>query len=211
MPSNSLIPWFAALAGAWAAVGCLEKHELFQDVSGSGGVLPASAGASGAGGLAGVGLVAGGGAGGQPPRAQVGDACVTDSDCVSGAWCGDGTCTACAPKASCRAGFTSVKRNGCDACAPPNECTTDLNCGEEMKCFAGQQCDPGCDGSPSCCHGNICGDAECGPPVDLDCSVVGCSDWGSCVGTAQVEKCDCEDEAFRCELTGGANQCEQSP
>jgi hypothetical protein len=170
--------------------GCLDNHELFREVEASS---------------------AGGGGGGPAARSPAGGPCNADQDCVSTTWCADRTCTPCPPSTRCRARFSAVTRNGCTWCAPPNECLKDSECGEQMLCYAGAQCAPGCDpADPACCFGNLCGDPNCGPPTDLDCSVVGCSDGGMCVGTAKVEDCECDEETQKwlCATSTGQNQCQ---
>ena len=79
-----------------------------------------------------------------------------------------------------------------------------------MVCYAGLQCRPGCQNDPACCYGNLCGDANCGAPTNLDCSKVGCADGGSCIGTARVDECECDEELFvwGCAMNTGSNQCQ---
>ena len=175
------------------AVGCLQTHQLFQGVTTNGGSagMPAT------------------GRGGPPMmRFPAGDPCSADTDCMSGSWCMQGICTTCGAATDCREGFSPAARNGCSWCAPPNECVTDTSCGDGMQCFPGSQCEPGCR-DLTCCHGNLCGDPECGPPDQLDCSVVGCPDGNACMGTSQARDCRCDHHQWTCDMSDGANQCEQ--
>ena len=181
--------------------GCLQTHELFQEVTGSGG-MGASAGTPGVTGGP------GGRSGGPTQRFPAGDPCQADTDCFSGNWCMQGTCTTCGAATDCRDGFGPAARNGCSWCAPANECVTDASCGDGMKCFPGSQCEPGCS-ELTCCHGNLCGDPDCGPPDQLDCSVVGCPDGNPCMGSAQAHNCRCDHHGWMCDMTDGANQCDQ--
>jgi hypothetical protein len=169
--------------GTW---GCLQEHQLFRDVE-------AGAGASSA-----------------PAKHGLGEACARDEDCVAASWCAEGTCSACPAATRCRDNFSAIKRNDCTWCAPPNECLADAECGDDGVCHAGLQCLPGCHDDPSCCFGNLCGDASCGRPTNLDCAQVGCPDGGSCVGTGRVDDCECEDPAlgWSCATVTGANQCQ---
>lgn len=194
-----------------AAAGCVEEHELFRDVAGGGGQSPGvagqAAGGAGTGASSGVSSTAGGpsgGVGAQVARSPAGGPCSLDADCESGTWCRSGACAACAPPGTCRDGYDLVKRNGCGWCVPPNECTSDADCGD-VRCFAGLQCEAGCEGDPLCCYGNHCGRPECGRPTNLDCSVVGCADGGACVGTASVQwgDCGCDDSGWHCDMHDG--------
>jgi hypothetical protein len=209
MHSPSLRTWLAGFtAAAWAvlAAGCVEEHELFQQVAGAGGMRAGAAGQAGGGAGAGAGSSSSGGtpsgaAGAPATRSPAGGPCTLDSDCESGTWCRGGTCTTCTAAGTCRTGFNLVKRNGCDWCVPPNECTTDADCGD-VRCFAGLQCEAGCEGDPLCCYGNHCGKPECGRPTNLDCSIVGCMDGGSCVGSVSVQwdQCGCDDSGWHCDM-----------
>lgn len=167
--------------------GCLQNHELFQDVAES---------------LPDAGAVEG--------RAA-GDACTRDEDCLTGTVCNDQICTPCPTSTRCRENFSALKRNGCTWCTPQNECLSNDECGGGMVCYPGLQCLPGCDGDLSCCFGNLCSDPSCGAPPNLDCSRVGCADGSSCVGAGVVDGCACEPSThqWQCMLQDGENECEQ--
>lgn len=151
-----------------------------------------------------------GGRGGPPMmRFPLGSHCASDADCTSGTWCVSGMCSSCDSPTDCRDGYSATARNGCSWCAPPNECVTDASCGDGMLCFPGNECEPGCQ-DLTCCHGNLCGDSECGPPSDLDCSVVGCADGAPCMGSAQARNCRCDHRQWMCDMSDGQNQCQHT-
>jgi hypothetical protein len=205
MLSRNILAALAVSCLPALAAGCLQTHQLFQEVNGTGGLGAAGSAASGRGGQSGNF----GGPGGPPMmRFHPGDPCSADTDCVSGSWCMQGTCTTCGAATDCRQGFNAVARNGCQWCAPPNTCVTNESCGDGQICYPGDQCEPGCS-DLTCCHGNQCGDPECGPPDQLDCSVIGCPDGNPCMGTAQAQNCRCDHHQWMCDMSDGANQCEQ--
>lgn len=177
---------FIGLLACGGVAGCFQNHELFVELADAGPSDPPDV-----------------------PKKALGEPCDVDTECITSGWCTEHLCTACPSISGCRPGFNVIRRNGCDWCAPPNECITDSACGGQQKCYAGLQCEPGCNGALTCCHGNLCGDRGCGTPIAADCSKVGCADGGRCVGTATVSECECEESAgWSCSTTGGSNQCE---
>jgi len=109
-------------------------------------------------------------------------ACTSDSMCTAGEeWCEGGVCVPCdngglACDIDCISDWSTYQRNGCFpcACAPPNECTADADCGEGGHCYAGAMCWDWCEGDVSCCMGNVCSPAGCTEPPPVGCFVRGC-------------------------------------
>jgi hypothetical protein len=128
--------------------------------------------------------------------------CALDSSCKLGELCLGAKCYPCDQvddgcAAACPAGQSRypTKRNGCPVCecAPPNQCATDADCGPSgVTCLAGVSCDDGCDGSPSCCHGNMCAPAGCPPLTKTPCSFAGCPSGLRCHTTCSAVGCKCD-------------------
>ena len=134
-------------------------------------------------------------------------ACKRHSDCAFGSVCAKYQCVTCeranatSCPASCPWKFSAqpFKRNGCALCecAPPNVCTSDLDCAAGLRCYRGQQCQDQCT-DLACCFGNFCSPPGCEDPPVLGCDIVGCAD-GTCSGDAAcVNQCKCDGKAFEC-------------
>lgn len=124
-------------------------------------------------------------------------ACQIDAHCPQGFWCVANRCTLCPPLADCVFPYVSIPRNGCSWCVPLGECASDAECRQGSICYAGQACLPGCT-SPSCCFGNLCDEPGCGPTDDLDCSLVGCGDSGTCEISGEWPNCACSNGSWTC-------------
>lgn len=181
--------WFIVLA-----LLCACDRDPVQRATGGTAVAANGVGVGiGSGGAGGTGGGGGGGAGGSP-------GCMTDTDCDFGLeWCVGGSCVACDNSApvcnlACPVGWATYLRNGCTPCecAPINDCTQDADCGAQ-KCYAGYFCADWCPaGDPSCCFGNVCDVAGCGPNP-TGCTVTGCPQGQQCIETGCVPStCTCD-------------------
>jgi len=136
-------------------------------------------------------------------------ACTSDSDCETGKLCENYQCRAC-PTEPCPKGWSTIFRNQCAFCVPPNECKDAGNsdCSPGLACLAGLTCLPGCKADPSCCFGNRCSDPQCSSATGEDCLVVGCSAGSFCkmAGAPSVCKCDPSGSGWICE-GGSGNVC----
>ena len=124
-------------------------------------------------------------------------ACRTDADCSGEFWCVAGECRACPAVVDCVFPNIVVPRNGCSWCVPLGECASDAECPAGTICYAGRACTPGCS-SPSCCFGSLCDAPGCGSTEELDCSLVGCADSGTCEVVGRWPDCACESGRWSC-------------
>jgi hypothetical protein len=123
--------------------------------------------------------------------------CQTDPDCAEGFWCIQEVCAPCEASVDCAFPLLAVPRNGCTWCVPLGDCAGDADCPAGNVCYAGLACLPGCS-DPSCCFGSLCGEPGCGRPVDLDCSLVGCADSGTCDVNGDWQNCTCTGDSWSC-------------
>jgi hypothetical protein len=98
-------------------------------------------------------------------RPAQGDECDGDSDCSWGTnWCEEGACVECDNSGlicdrACPPGTHMPTRNGCFPCecVPNNECLSDRDCRDGLRCVPGDVCADWCAvGDPACCSGNTC-------------------------------------------------------
>jgi hypothetical protein len=117
--------------------------------------------------------------------------CSADSDCGPGALCENYQCLPC-PADPCPASWLPVVRNGCSVCVPKSQCKSDQDCSGGQICSAGFSCLPGCKNDPGCCFGNQCATAACGPPIGVDCLLVGCPPGSLCKAGTDAAACKCD-------------------
>lgn len=119
--------------------------------------------------------------------------CSADGDCGAGKLCENYECHECS-KDACPDGWNNVIRNGCTVCVPPNQCkeSSDPTCGSDQACVAGLSCLSGCKEDPTCCFGNRCAAAACGPPDNVDCLLVGCRPGTFCKVAGPAADCACD-------------------
>ncbi|WP_394825198.1 hypothetical protein [Pendulispora albinea] len=155
------------------------------------------------------------------------EACLPNQLCVNldGGASTEGICTSCsdpraivACKQKCPFGWKleQTKANVCMTCycAPLDDCRSDLDCAQGMRCYAGRACEPNCDGSPACCHGNICAYPGCTDTRELECSRTGCPYSQACSSDCKaLPKCSCESKTgtWSCTGTCGAQCALPSP
>jgi hypothetical protein len=143
--------------------------------------------------------------------------CTSDAACAYGTqWCVGGACVACdnsgeACDLGCINGWGFYTRNGCTpcACAPPNDCTLDAQCGPGSTCYAGAFCWDYCDdGDPSCCQGNVCSQAGCSSPPPMGCFRRGCPMGQSCENfDCASSSCGCDGGGWSCTDDCGGGVC----
>ncbi len=148
--------------------------------------------------------------------------CRSDADCEAGAeWCEARACIPCDNSGElcdlgCPEGFEPAERNGCHPCecVPITECRADADCGEGLRCQAGDLCFFWCEvGDPSCCQGNRCvpDRAVCEGPNPQGCMEVGCPSEQICVpnsGICVPSHCACgPDGSWECTEDCGGGFC----
>jgi hypothetical protein len=119
--------------------------------------------------------------------------CTSDGDCGPGRLCDAYECQECT-KEACPPTWTSVNRNGCAVCVPPNQCKSEKDpaCVDGQICVAGLACLPGCKGDLACCFGNQCAPLSCAPPDTVDCLIVGCAPGSTCKVAGDAVSCACD-------------------
>jgi hypothetical protein len=130
--------------------------------------------------------------------------CYVHAECPYGFLCSAGICQSCVEAEDncdmpCSDGSSLVAnvRNGCPVCEcePPSECWFDEDCGgPPMRCYAGAQCNEGCEGDPTCCTGNLCGLMGCDDTYYLPCAAVGCPSGLTCMTDCPLPSCSCDPE-----------------
>lgn len=214
---SSLLGFFTLVC----AGGCTPPERVFatgKDDLADGGQVTSSS--SGQGGSGGDGQGGAGGIGGSGGQGGAGPAlCSTDADCLKGEeWCVGGSCVPCDNSGlmcniQCEFGWLPYTRNGCYpcACAPPNECGADTDCGDPThQCYTGNFCWDWCPPEdPSCCYGNTCSPAGCSGPNPAGCVKTGCQPGQQCttLNACSASTCSCSGAFWLCTKDCGGGKC----